>query len=42
MDIEEEDTPLIDGARGAQNGGDPFVDVVALGAGAAKKVESSF
>ncbi len=34
VDVEEEDTPLVDGAGGSEDGGDPLVDVVALWSGA--------
>ena len=35
MNVEEKDTALIGRARGAQDGGDPLVEIVALGPSAA-------
>ena len=33
-DVQEEDSPLVHGARGAQDGRPPLIDVVSFGAGA--------
>ena len=37
MDVQEEDAAFVDGSGRAENGGDPLVDVVALGPGAGKE-----
>ena len=39
VDVQEEDTTLVDGPRGPQNGGHPFVEIVSLRASTLRRIK---